>query len=243
MIHELRWKVLPTATLVELPGGSLVEWLLAGLMAVLALFFLVYGAGGRRPWGLAFVLALTAIAATSTLAPRHAEPGSLQDPTAQGRPVKAEELGYVSSETCRSCHPREYATWHRSFHRTMTQVVGPDTVLSDWDTTLTIRGRDYHLYRVGEEFWVDMVDPQFGERGRDLYGDFMRSENETERVQKRAVLATGSPPPTGLLVQRGRRAHPLSLSLHVARRREALDSLRGQLSSPALSSRDHRGVE
>ena len=192
MIHDLRWKALPTATLVELPGGSLEEWLLAGMMAVLALLFLIYGAGRRHPWGLAIVLALTAIAATSSLAPRRPEPGSLQDPSAQGRPVKAEELGYVSSETCRSCHPREYATWYRSFHRTMTQVVGPHTVLSDWDTTLTIRGRDYRLYKVGEEFWVDMVDPQFGERGRDLYGDFMRSENETERVQKRAVLATGS---------------------------------------------------
>ena len=74
----------------------------------------------------------------------------------------------------------------------MTQVVGPDTVLSEWDTTLTIRGREYRLYRVGEEFWVEMEDPQFGEWGRDIYGDFLRSENETERVQKRAVLATGA---------------------------------------------------
>lgn len=168
------------------------EWLLLGFVVGLALLFLLYGAGRQRPWRLALVLALAAISATSILAPRRPEAGSLEDPSAQGRPAKAEELGYVSSETCRSCHPREYATWHRSFHRTMTQEVGLDTVISDWDTTLTIRGREYRLYRVGEEFWVDMEDPQFGEWGRDTYGDFLRSENETERVQKRAVLATGS---------------------------------------------------
>ena len=49
MIHDLRWKSPPTATLIELPGGSVEEWLLVGLVAVLALLFLAYGAGRRRP--------------------------------------------------------------------------------------------------------------------------------------------------------------------------------------------------
>jgi predicted CXXCH cytochrome family protein len=37
--------------------------------------------------------------------------------------------GYVSSSACRPCHPAQYASWHRSFHRTMTQRANPRTLL------------------------------------------------------------------------------------------------------------------
>src|SRR5262245_48411079 len=30
--------------------------------------------------------------------------------------------GFVSSDACRSCHPEQYSSWHRTYHRTMTQV-------------------------------------------------------------------------------------------------------------------------
>src|SRR5687767_4747285 len=30
----------------------------------------------------------------------------------QGRPG-----GFVSSDTCQSCHPDQYASWHQSYHR------------------------------------------------------------------------------------------------------------------------------
>ena len=181
-----------------LPEGSSVDWvcfgLLAGLAAVaaLALSRLVYGVGRRRSRGAAFLLVLVAIGATSALAPRRPEAGTLEDPASRGRPVEVRELGYVSSDTCRTCHPTQYATWHRSYHRTMTQVVGPDTVLSDWNTTVLVRGKEYRLFRRGDEFWVDMIDPQYGSTGRDIYGDLFHGENRTERVQRQALLATGS---------------------------------------------------
>jgi hypothetical protein len=35
-------------------------------------------------------------------------------------PQKIDDQGYVSSDTCRACHPSQYASWHRSYHRTMT---------------------------------------------------------------------------------------------------------------------------
>src|SRR5882672_2595967 len=40
----------------------------------------------------------------------------------QGRPG-----GFVTSDTCQSCHPGQYDSWHQSFHRTMTQYPTPDT--------------------------------------------------------------------------------------------------------------------
>ncbi|MGH9420003.1 MAG: hypothetical protein ACRD3J_08525, partial [Thermoanaerobaculia bacterium] len=42
------------------------------------------------------------------------------------RPVQTPEDGYVSSNTCRACHPSQYETWRGSYHRTMTQVATPE---------------------------------------------------------------------------------------------------------------------
>lgn len=198
MAAYYRFSVPGTAAVFAVPEWTSADWVLFGVLAalaalaLLALTLVVYGDGRRRVWGLALIFSLIAIGLASALAPRRPELGSLADPDAFERPVKAKELGYVSSDTCRTCHAQEYATWHGSFHRTMTQVVGSDSVLSDWDTTLQIRGRDYRLYREGDEYWVDMIDPGYGESGRDIYGDLIHSENDAVRVQKRAVLSTGS---------------------------------------------------
>ncbi len=73
-----------------------------------------------------------------------------------GRP----EDGYVSSDRCASCHPDQYTSWHRSFHRTMTQLARPDTVLGNFEkVTLALDGKTYRLERRGEEFWAELEDP------------------------------------------------------------------------------------
>ena len=53
-----------------------------------------------------------------------------QEP-ATNRPTKNPVGDYVSADTCRSCHPGNYASWHASYHRTMTQVANPETILAD----------------------------------------------------------------------------------------------------------------
>ena len=45
------------------------------------------------------------------------------------RPVEVAEGGYVSSGTCKACHPSQYESWHGSFHRTMTQIAAPEIEL------------------------------------------------------------------------------------------------------------------
>ncbi len=45
------------------------------------------------------------------------------------RPIMARQENYVTSNSCRSCHPGNYASWHTSFHRTMTQVATPATLI------------------------------------------------------------------------------------------------------------------
>ena len=76
---------------------------------------------------------------------------------ADSRPAEAPKDGYVSSKTCRPCHPDQYASWHDSYHRRMTQVATPDAVAADLDgLELELSGRRYRFERRGERYWVDM---------------------------------------------------------------------------------------
>ena len=49
------------------------------------------------------------------------------------RPIQVRTDGYTSSQACGACHPAQYATWHGSFHRTMTQLATRETVRADFD--------------------------------------------------------------------------------------------------------------
>ncbi len=61
-------------------------------------------------------------------------------PVPEGAIPKVDRTGdYVSADTCKKCHPGAHASWHDTFHRTMTQVVSPETVAGDFD------GRDYEV--------------------------------------------------------------------------------------------------
>jgi predicted CXXCH cytochrome family protein len=52
-----------------------------------------------------------------------------------GPPVEVGQRSerYVTSDACRACHPGAYATWHASFHRTMTQIATRSAVLGAFD--------------------------------------------------------------------------------------------------------------
>ena len=106
------------------------------------------------------------------------------------RQVIGEE--YVSSQTCRSCHPQQYASWHRTYHRTMTQVASPESILSPFEgVVLESHDRRYELERRGDEFWVRMVDPDWdNERvARGLEHD---PSIELPMVERQIVMTTGS---------------------------------------------------
>lgn len=88
---------------------------------------------------------------------------------------------YVSSRACRACHPDAYDSWYRSYHRTMTQAVGPGTVLAAFDgRTLRDGPRTYRVFREGDGFFVDM--PRYGTNG----------EAPAERMVRPVVMSTGS---------------------------------------------------
>jgi hypothetical protein len=130
-----------------------------------------------RWWIAPCALVVVATAGTAVDVARH--------PTgdvARGRPIAVREGGYTSSSSCRACHPGNYDSWHASYHRRMTQVATPQTVIGDFDDAEAFAGgRVYRLSRRGDEFWVDMNDP-------DAHGDGAR----LPRIQRRIVMTTGS---------------------------------------------------
>lgn len=80
------------------------------------------------------------------------------------RPIEVPADGYLSSSACRSCHPEQYASWHDSYHRTMTQVASPATMLAPWPKAPEVwrfrfEQRDYAIQQRGEEYWVEMEEP------------------------------------------------------------------------------------
>ena len=118
---------------------------------------------------------------------------SLEHSDAQRRfeltlPTTGRPGGYVSSDTCRSCHPDQYASWHGSYHRTMTQHAGAESVQADFQRrTLTLDGEDYRIWRQDDEFWTEMPDPEWKERARKGV-----VSGSPPRLSKRIGLLTGS---------------------------------------------------
>ena len=112
-------------------------------------------------------------------------------------PPRSDDRGYVSSQTCRSCHPGEYASWHKTYHRTMTQVAAPSTVVpgaqQDFDDRhqLETHGQSARLSRRDDEFWVDMVNPEWDKAQAAGIPEAL-AVDEPPRSERRVMLTTGS---------------------------------------------------
>ena len=97
----------------------------------------------------------------------------------ENRPIQSHIAGYVSSNACRACHPGNYASWHASFHRTMTEVATPHSLPPDMDKVeFAFNGREYKAERRGDKFFV---------RSRPQGGSYPASE-----AGQQVVLVTGS---------------------------------------------------
>ncbi|MFP6604878.1 MAG: multiheme c-type cytochrome [Pirellulaceae bacterium] len=84
------------------------------------------------------------------------------------RPVQMVADDYIGSNTCLTCHPQEHGSWQQSYHRGMTQVVSPQTVLTDfqdeagYDKVLTtLDGRDYVIGRRDDQYLVTLTPRGF----------------------------------------------------------------------------------
>ncbi len=108
-----------------------------------------------------------------------------------GLPQISTEGGYVSSKACLECHKEEYHSWHRSYHRTMSQVALPEAVKAPFDGTVVDSfGLKYRVFKKGEEFWAEMPEPD--EMMFVVQGGKPTPLDKIPLVQKRVLLVTGS---------------------------------------------------
>lgn len=107
----------------------------------------------------------------------------------EGRPIEVAERADATSDACRACHPDQYASWHDSYHRTMTQLPSEQSIEARWNQILTatwthddgrVEERRYELLRSGDEFWVRSSGPVFA------------SGHTLEAGARRIALVTGS---------------------------------------------------
>ena len=100
--------------------------------------------------------------------------------------------GYATSDRCEACHPSQYASWHRGYHRSMTQYASPETVRGEFDGIQQGGGYGARLYRSGDDFMAEMYDPlylyevDFGQRPPPGPGQV------PPLVERRVSMVTGS---------------------------------------------------
>jgi predicted CXXCH cytochrome family protein len=126
-----------------------------------------------------------------TSARRFADPIAGADHT-KWLPTERADRGFAGAEACRECHAENHASWRNSYHSTMTQTASEESVIPSFDdVTLEGRGRSWKLSRRGNEFWVQMPNPEWemelNSRGVDLL-----AVSNPPIVDRQVVMTTGS---------------------------------------------------
>ena len=138
------------------------EWSVAALLLLAALWPLARSTrslGARA--GLLLLLLAAVLGGFAWKSRAHSRLGARQQ-FLQKLPAEERPGGFVRSESCRSCHPRQFDSWHQSYHRSMTQRATPESVRGHFtNVTLMLDHEAFHLSRRGDAFLVEMVDPDW----------------------------------------------------------------------------------
>ncbi|MBB76815.1 MAG: hypothetical protein CMJ75_20105 [Planctomycetaceae bacterium] len=179
------------------------RWLL--FAALLTAVFAFTSAGrGRRTLSWLGTLLTAGLVATSLFwrtpsTPSATDPAtSSQVAVAPQRPAgslprTARDRRFTTSTACRDCHQPQYDSWHATYHRTMTQVATPETVVPDLQAPvqLTARGRTTRIERRDDAFWVKMADPDWELQQRSR-GVALANITNPPTVDRKIVMTTGS---------------------------------------------------
>ncbi len=75
-------------------------------------------------------------------------------------PYNIAQSHYVGSQTCEACHADRYGSWHRTYHRTMTQVASAQSVVGKFDgQTLSYWGTEVRPITQDGKFYFEYRDP------------------------------------------------------------------------------------
>jgi len=68
---------------------------------------------------------------------------------------------FVGSQTCRTCHLDHHDSWERTYHRTMTQRVTPETIQGAFDgREVRYEGQTARVFRDGDRYFFELPDAQ-----------------------------------------------------------------------------------
>jgi hypothetical protein len=102
-----------------------------------------------RPVSLLYVAAIVITMAAWCFVkfrPKPGPPKFRDEQLAKMLPSQEPKEGHAPSSDCRECHEHKHGTWFDSYHRRMTQVVTPETVLGDFnDVTIDVPTFDRQL--------------------------------------------------------------------------------------------------
>ncbi len=168
---------------------------LPALALVLGSAFAVMRAAGRQSrlgTFLAVVLAAASVVSVAAVRRCGAPARAARAAVERAAPRPRTDGGYVGAAACRACHPRQWATWARSYHRTMTQAVGPQAKLAPLaDLDLEVYGHPVRVVREGAAWVADLVDPSYVERAA-REGVALAKVPDPPRVRRPIVMTTGS---------------------------------------------------
>jgi predicted CXXCH cytochrome family protein len=171
------------------------EQLLFGLLAIGALAPLLLKLRRLQPWLGVFALLSLVLGGGAALAwhGQRTRKAGKEAEFATSIPREGRPGGYVSSDQCQACHPLEYSSWHQTYHRTMTQRAGSESVQANFDNVrLEWNGDPYLLQKRGDEFWAELPDPDWAYDPEKVARAKQGLPSKPPRVWKRIGLLTGS---------------------------------------------------
>jgi predicted CXXCH cytochrome family protein len=83
---------------------------------------------------------------------------------ADAGPADWATVGFTTAATCAKCHPDHYASWHRTYHRSMTRDPTPENVKGDFHNAVyDYQGLRTRFTREGDDFFMETVAPSWAE--------------------------------------------------------------------------------
>ncbi len=150
--------------------------------------------GRRREQAIVGAVCIAALALAGVASAARARRVASAKTSAEARDAvlpKPRAEGFIGSKRCKACHLDAYASWHASWHRTMTQKVGPSTVIASFDgRSLPHRDGTHEVERRGDEFWLRMPDANWLLERAAAGPDAVAAE--VPMRWQRAVMSTGA---------------------------------------------------
>ncbi|HEX6813317.1 MAG TPA: cytochrome c3 family protein [Planctomycetota bacterium] len=172
---------------------------IVALVAIVPIWATQRRAAGGRSWRVLVTLGACAVGVTAFATQRS------EAAVPETRPLEVHGDGYVGSGACRSCHPEQHASWHDSFHRTMTQAFRREALVPKFD-------------RLQLDWFGKPVVLEW--RSETLWATFERGGNQPASVHRPVEQITGSHHLQVLWYStgKGRELAPVPLCYHIEER-------------------------